>query len=300
MTAIHAREGRPSRPATYWSKWPRPISAQTSVPDFRLPALLDQRARLHADARSSRVRAAGRVHDPVGRRPRASRPGDAASDCPAYRRGSGLCRRKIPCSASALINRRGADRLARQRASFREQGRILQEEIDGMRELQKKGFASANRAGLLSAPRPSSGNEASMAAQMARLARAWARRACSRIDPPGIARAGRPMSFATPRPGCPRCFPKLVAGARATAAQPVRAPASGQVVGLTVFTVGGRRSRPDPDGNRSERPPAHYPALLQPADADDVYPGQTPMSASWACTIALCLLLDCPCADGVG
>ena len=70
-------------------------------------------------------------------------------------------------------------------------------------------------------------------------------------------------------------LPKLIAAREQLQRSRVRAPASGQVVGLTVFTVGGVVA---PGQTLMEVVPSNrdliIQAQLQPADADDVYPGQ--------------------------
>ena len=68
-------------------------------------------------------------------------------------------------------------------------------------------------------------------------------------------------------------LPKLVATREQLQQSLVRAPATGQVVGLQVFTVGGVVSAGQavghrPDGKHSSSSP------LAPTDADDAYPGQ--------------------------
>jgi HlyD family secretion protein len=70
-------------------------------------------------------------------------------------------------------------------------------------------------------------------------------------------------------------LPKLVATREQLQRAQVRAPASGQVVGLTVFTVGGVVA---PGQTLMEIVPDNKNLVIQaqigPADADDVYPGQ--------------------------
>ena len=71
-------------------------------------------------------------------------------------------------------------------------------------------------------------------------------------------------------------LPKLVAVREQLQRARVRAPASGQVVGLTVFTVGGVVA---PGQTLMEIVPDHRRLVIQanvaPGDADDVYRGQT-------------------------
>ena len=165
---------------------------------------------------------------------------------------------------------------ARQRASYREQGRILQQEIDGMRELEKKGFASTNRLRALErAQAELKGNEAAMAAQMAKAGEGMGE---TRMQSISISRESLEQAANELRDTQSRlseAIPKLVAAREQLQRARVRAPASGQVVGLTVYTVGGVVA---PGQTLMEIVPSNrrliVQAMLQPADADDVYPGQ--------------------------
>ena len=165
---------------------------------------------------------------------------------------------------------------SRQRYSYGEQGRILQQEIDGMRELEKKGFASTNRLRALERQQAElKGNEAAMAAQMAKASEGMGE---TRMQSISIRRESLEQVTNDLRDTQARLsevLPKLVAAREQLQRARVRAPASGQVVGLTVFTVGGVVA---PGQTLMEIVPSNrqliIQAQLQPADADDVYPGQ--------------------------
>jgi len=165
---------------------------------------------------------------------------------------------------------------ARQRASYREQGRILEQELAGMRELEKKGFASTNRIRALErAQAELKGNEAAMAAQMAKAGEGMGE---TRMQSISIRRESLEQAANELRDTQSRLsevLPKLIAAREQLQRARVRAPASGQVVGLTVFTVGGVVA---PGQTLMDVVPSNrdliIQAQLQPADADDVYPGQ--------------------------
>jgi HlyD family type I secretion membrane fusion protein len=165
---------------------------------------------------------------------------------------------------------------AQQRFSFREQGRILQQELDGMRELEKKGFASTNRIRALErAQAELKGREAAMAAEMAKAGEGMGE---TRMQSISIRRESLEQVANDLRDTQSRLsevLPKLIAAREQLQRARVRAPATGQVVGLTVFTVGGVVA---PGQTLMEIVPNNkqliIQAQLQPADADDIYPGQ--------------------------
>ena len=163
-----------------------------------------------------------------------------------------------------------------QRRSYREQQRIIGDELKGLRELQAKGFASLNRVRALErAQEELRGREAAMAAEVARASEGMGE---SRMQSITIS-AGNLQEVATElrdtQSKLSEVLPRLISAREQLQRSMVRAPATGQVVGLTVFTVGGVVS---PGQTLMEVVPANKHLVIQaqvdPRGADDVYQGQ--------------------------
>lgn len=163
-----------------------------------------------------------------------------------------------------------------QRRSYREQQRIIGDELRGLRELQAKGFASLNRVRALErAQEELRGREAAMAAEVARASEGMGE---ARMQSITIS-AGNLQDVATElrdtQAKLSEVLPRLISAREQLQRSLVRAPATGQVVGLTVFTVGGVVS---PGQTLMEVVPANKHLVIQaqvdPRGADDVYPGQ--------------------------
>ena len=165
---------------------------------------------------------------------------------------------------------------SQQRASLREQERIIEDELRGFRELEKKGFASTNRVRALErAKEELRGREAAMAAEMARAGEGMGE---TRLQSLSLSRSRLEEVSAELRDTQAKLsevYPKLISAREQLQRSRVRAPASGQVVGLSVFTVGGVVS---PGQMLMEVVPEGKMLIIQaqvePADADDVFVGQ--------------------------
>ena len=166
---------------------------------------------------------------------------------------------------------------AQQRVSVREQQRIMQDELNGLRELEKKGFASTNRVRALErALEELRGREAALSAEMARAGEGMGE---TRMQSLSLRKTSLEEIAAELRETQTRLsdiLPKLVSAREQLQQSKLRAPASGTVVGLTVFTVGGVAAAGQtlmeivPDKRNLV-----IQAQVSPGDADDVYPGQT-------------------------
>ena len=165
---------------------------------------------------------------------------------------------------------------AEQQRSYREQQRIIEDELRGLRELQAKGFASLNRVRALErAQEELRGREAAMAAEVARASEGMGE---TRMQSISISE-GNLQDVATElrdtQSKLSEVLPRLISAREQLQRAMVRAPATGQVVGLTVFTVGGVVS---PGQTLMEVVPANKHLVIQaqvdPRGADDVYPGQ--------------------------
>ncbi|MFV0625039.1 HlyD family type I secretion periplasmic adaptor subunit [Sphingomonas sp. ac-8] len=203
-------------------------------------------------------------------------------------RAMALQRREFAAGAAALADQRvvvgqqGAQLASRsigireQLRAIEDQQRLLDEELRGMRSLAAKGFASGNRIRALER------NAAALAGEAGQLRASDAEvreqiaekhlqsRSLASDDRRTLTDQLRTAEFALND-----VLPKLAAARAALANTRVRAPASGQVVGLTVHTVGGvigageRLMEVVPD-----RAGLVIEARIAPDDADDLAVGQ--------------------------
>ena len=162
------------------------------------------------------------------------------------------------------------------RQSLIRQQQLIKQELDGLMSVAEKGYASMNRVRALQrAQADLEGQEAAMKAEYARAGEGIGE---TRMQSLSISKSRFEEIEAELRDTQAKLSevtPKMVAAREQLQNSMVRAPVSGQVVGLAVFTVGGV-VRPGetlmnivPEG-RELVVQAH----VDPADADDVYIGQ--------------------------
>ena len=161
-------------------------------------------------------------------------------------------------------------------ASLREQQRLLADELTGMREIEKKGFASVNRIRALErALADLKGREAAMRSEIARAGegKGETRMQSVSIETNALEQVATELRDTQAR--LSDVLPKLIAVREQLQRARVRAPVSGQVVGLSVFTIGGVVA---PGQTLMEIVPDRRALVIQaqvaPNDADDVYVGQ--------------------------
>ncbi len=160
--------------------------------------------------------------------------------------------------------------------SLREQQRIIEDELRGLRELEKKGFASMNRIRAMErAKEELRGREAAMAAEVARAAEGMGE---ARLQSLTITNANLETvatELRNTQAKLSDTLPKLISTREQLQRAVVRSPATGQVVGLSVFTVGGVVA---PGQTIMDIVPADKKLVIQvqldPRGADDVYQGQ--------------------------
>lgn len=162
-----------------------------------------------------------------------------------------------------------------QMVSNREQRRLITDEIVGMKQLEAKGFASTNRIRALErAAAQLDGEYGALSAQIATSRESIGEVAMQglSIDNSRLQDVSEQMRDVSLR--LDEIGPKLAAAKEQLARAQVRAPSSGRVVGLKVFTVGGVVS---PGEMLMEIVPQDrelvIEALVSPKDADDLYPG---------------------------
>ena len=176
--------------------------------------------------------------------------------------------------AQQLVQQQGG--YVKQRESLLEQQRLIQEELDGLKKIAEKGFASINRVRALErAQADLKGQEAQMTAQFAQAGEGIGE---TRMQSLSVSRTRLEQVEADlkeTQTKLSETLPKLVATREQLQHSLVRAPVTGQVVGLQVFTIGGVVAAGQklmdivPDGKE-----LIIQAQLAPTDADDAYPGQ--------------------------
>jgi HlyD family secretion protein len=163
-----------------------------------------------------------------------------------------------------------------QRASLIEQQRLIGEELAGLQKIADKGFASINRVRELQRAQAAlRGQQAAMEAEYARAGEGIGETRMQSLSVSRDRLEKIESDLKDTQSKLSEVLPKLVATREQLEHSLVRAPATGQVVGLTVFTVGGVVAPGQklmdivPDGRELV-----IQAQLNPSDADDAYAGQ--------------------------
>lgn len=165
---------------------------------------------------------------------------------------------------------------AQQRLSVREQQRIINDELVGLRELEKKGFASINRVRALErAHEELRGREAALTSEIARAGEGKGETSMQSLSLRKTSLEEIAAELRDTQTRLSDILPKLVGAREQMQNLTLRAPTSGQVVGLTIFTIGGVVA---PGQTLMEIVPDTRKLVIQaqvnPTDADDVYQGQ--------------------------
>ncbi len=166
--------------------------------------------------------------------------------------------------------------ITRQLESNREQRRLIGEELDGMRSLAEQGYAPVNRVRALERQAAAlDGEEGALRAQVARANEAIGE---TRMQMMGVgAETNEEVAdlLRQVQVQLDELTPRLTAAREQLARAQVRAPASGQVVGLSIFTVGGVVQ---PGQTLMEIVPQEAALVVEaevsPTDADDLRIGQ--------------------------
>ena len=279
VTAIHVREGQHVRAGE--------VLIELSAPELRASeraltsdylTLLVQRARLMAER--------------SGRRDFAPPPEFAslsAADQNLARQVMDLQRSEMHARSGAVSAQQSvlgqrAQQLVQQQSGFvkqrqalQEQQRLIGEELAGLKTIAEKGFASINRVRALErAQADLKGQEAQMVAEYARAGEGIGE---TRMQSLSVSRDRLEQvenDLKDTQSKLSETLPKLVATREQLEHSQVRAPATGQVVGLQIFTVGGVVAAGQklmdivPDGRELV-----IQGQLSPQDADDAYQGQT-------------------------
>jgi HlyD family secretion protein len=163
-----------------------------------------------------------------------------------------------------------------QRASLIEQQRLIGEELSGLQKIAEKGFASMNRVRELERAQAAlKGQQAAMEAEYARAGEGIGETRMQSLTVSRNRLEQVETDLKDTQSKLSEVLPKLVATREQLEHSLVRAPVTGQVVGLTVFTVGGVVAPGQklmdivPDGRE-----LLIQAQLNPSDADDAFVGQ--------------------------
>jgi HlyD family secretion protein len=279
ITAIHVREGQHVKSGD--------VLIELSAPELRAAeraltsdylTLLAQRARLLAERGGQRDFAAPDEFASLS-------PEDQSISAQVMELQHAEMRaRSQSISAQQSVLGQRAGQLVQQQSGYTQQSaalveeqRLIAEELAGLISIAQKGFASMNRVRALErAQADLKGQNAAMHAEFARAGQGIGE---TRMQSLSIVR-GRleqiESDLKDTQSKLSEVFPKLVATREQLQHAMVRAPASGQVVGLTVFTVGGVVAAGQtlmgivPDGRELV-----IQAQVNPSDADDVYLGQS-------------------------
>jgi HlyD family secretion protein len=164
-----------------------------------------------------------------------------------------------------------------QRAALIEQQRLIAEELAGLQAIAAKGFASMNRVRELQRQQADlRGQQAQMEAEYARAAESIGETRMQSLSVSRDQLEKIESDLKDTQAKLSEVLPKLVATREQLEHSLVRAPVTGQVVGLTVFTIGGVVAPGQklmdivPDGRELV-----IQAQLNPSDADDAYAGQS-------------------------
>ncbi len=166
---------------------------------------------------------------------------------------------------------------SRQIAAIDEQLRLLDEELKGMRSAAEKGFVAQNRIRALERARADlQGQRGQYAATIAQSQGQASESRLQSLEAQSNYYERIATELREVEATLNDVMPKLAAARDQLARSEIRAPASGTVVGLTVFTPGGVIE----PGARlmdivPERVPLTIEARISSADGDDVRPGQT-------------------------
>jgi HlyD family secretion protein len=278
VTAIHVREGEHVKAGE--------VLVELSAPELRAAeraltsdylTLLAQRARLMAERSGQRSFAA---------------PPEFASLSPDDR---DLAQQAMQLQTSEMRARGGADSAQRsvlgqragqlvqqqsgyvkQREALARQHVLIGQELDGLRSVAAKGYASINRVRALErAQADLEGQEAAMTAEFARAGEGIGETRMQSLTVTRNRLETIEADLKDTQSKLSENLPKLIATREQLQHSLVRSPATGQVVGLIVFTVGGV-VRPGetlmdvvPDGKELV-----IRAQISPGDADDVFVGQ--------------------------
>lgn len=278
VTAIHVKEGDRVRQGQ--------ILVEMAAPDLRATeraltsdylTLLAQRARLTAERLGTRVVPPPEFSALTGEERRIADQAMKLQIAQRQARADALAAQESVLGQKSRQLAEQQTGYLRQRVSTEEQEKLIADELKGIRELQAKGFAPMTRVRALERARAElQGQQAAMAAEGARAAEGMGETRMQALSLRRNLMESVASELRDTQAKLAEVLPKLVSVREELRRATVRAPASGQVVGLSVFTVGGVVA---PGQKIMEIVPENRSLVLQaqvaPNDADDISPGQT-------------------------
>ena len=278
INAINVREGQHVKAGD--------VLIELSTPELRAAergqtsdylTLLAQRARLMAERSGRRDFAAPAEFADLSPADR-----DIANQVLSLQRSELRARSGATSAQQSVLGQRSAQLAqqqggyAKQRQALIEQQRLIGEELAGLKSVAEKGFASMNRVRALErAQADLKGQEAQMMAEYARAGEGMGEARMQSLSVSSNRLEQVESDLKETQSKLSEVLPKLVATREQLQHSQVRAPATGQVVGLQVYTVGGVVAAGQklmdivPDGRELV-----IQAQLSPTDADDAYRGQ--------------------------
>src|SRR4029078_2298227 len=279
ITAIHVREGQHVRAGE--------VLIELSAPELRASeraltsdylTLLAQRARLLAERSRQRDFAPPPEFASLSRAAR-----EIAAQVMQLQRSEMHARSGSISAQQSVLGQRAGQLVQQQsgynsqRASLIEQQRLIAEELEGLKSIAAKGFASMNRVRELErAEAQLKGQQAAMESEYARAGEGIGETKMQSLSVTRERLEQIESDLKDTQSKLSETLPKLVATREQLQHLLVRAPATGQVVGLQVFTVGGVVAAGQklmdivPDGRELV-----IQAQLNPTDAVDAFPAQS-------------------------
>lgn len=276
--AINVREGQKVRAGQVLVEMASPdLQASERALTSEYFSLVAQRARLFAERNGQ-----GSFAPPAEFLNLSTEDRPIATQALAFQRAQLQARSGSLSAQSSVLGQRsrqlGAQQsgYAEQRISVREQQKLIQDELRGLKELEKKGFASTNRVRALErASEELRGREAALSAEIARASEGMGETTMQDLSLRRTSLESIATELSETQTRLSDILPRLVAAREQLQNSRLKAPASGQVVGLQVFTVGGVVQ---PGQTVMEIVPDTRNLVIQaqvsPGDADDVYQGQ--------------------------
>ena len=256
---------------------PRDVAAAESSTAAQVISLAVQRARLLAESAGQTTFATPREFAEL------SNDEKAEADAAMRQQQSELRARITAIASQKAVLRQRNLQLTEQIKGFTDQigttdqqSKLIQDELEGTQALADKGYASINRVRALQRTAAGlTGSRADLASNAARARQAQGETQMQSIGldtqhQQDVAKELRDVEYQLND-----LLPKMRALKEQLAGVSIRAPATGQVVGLAVNTVGGVVA----PGQKimdvvPDRAPLVFDARLSPNDADDVYVGQ--------------------------
>jgi len=278
VTAIHVKEGQHVAQGQ--------VLIELAAPDLRAAEraltsdyflALAQRARLTAESDGQSDFAAPAEFSSLSAQDR-----PIAAEVMAQERAEMRARSKALSAQQSVLSERGLQ-LSKEQSGYTnqrthniEQQKLIGEELVGLQSIASKGFASMNRVRELErAQADLKGQEAAMEAEYARAGEGIGETRMQSLSTGRDRLQQIESDLKDTQSKLSEILPKLISTREQLEHALVRAPATGEVVGLTIFTVGGVVAPGEklmdivPDGHGLV-----IQAQLRPTDADNVFVGQ--------------------------